>query len=100
MTFNEKLDLITRKDTDKIKRLLAELEYRVSWLEDREPTSNGITYYNWLDKYDDLNRLVTNGKYIIDKQTIESEIGLAEWITEIKHYQTCYGGLTKLSRYL
>lgn len=98
MTFIEKLDLITRKDTDKIKRLLAELEYRISWLEDREPTSNGITYYNWLDKYDDLNRLVTNGKYLIDKQ-IESE-SLAEWITEIKRYQICYGGLTKLGRCL
>lgn len=98
MTFIDKLDLITKSDTNKIKRVLSELEYRVSWLEDREPTSNGITYYNWLDKYDDLNRLVANGKYLIS-QTIESE-SLAEWIAEIKRYQTCYGGLTKLGRYL
>lgn len=69
----------------------------MSWLEDREPNSNGITYYNWLDKYEDLNHIIEHGKYLIKDGCICDDNTLYKWINEIKQYQNSYGGLSRIN---
>lgn len=77
---------------DKIKECL---EYRLEWLEDREPESDGAVYDEWADKTEELNNLIDFAEALIEKKEELDEL-IEDFQSSVSSYQKSYGGLSRL----
>lgn len=85
---------------DFVNRLYDCLNERISWMEEREPESDGAVHDTWQDKYDEILSIYEDLNDIIetynDKEKIEIKESVSKICDQIYTYQCVYGGLSRL----
>lgn len=76
------------------------LEERLSWLEDREPESDGMVHDDWEEKYDELEQLrdaaeEISSMYEDEEDWEEIEEDFDQFCGDVWSYQSMYGGLKR-----
>lgn len=84
---------------DFVNRLSDCLDERISWMEEREPESDGEVHNTWQDKYDELLSIYEELNEIIDaddNSKMEIKESVSKICDQIYTYQCVYGGLSRL----
>lgn len=97
----KKMITLDQRNIDIIKKISNSLEWRIFWMDLREPRGFGSTYDEWEEKYNELAGIHENLKSVVaslgasdDSKELVETVNKAG--SDILMFQSVYGGLSRL----